>query len=299
MVKIVAPLLLNEDSFEGLLNQIPTKVDGEEIIIDLESLEFIDPYGMIGILELERHFKDSGMNLKILAPKSSEVGSYMERLDFCKFSSLVSSGKYKRTSKKFQDISSDILLEITAIEKSIDIHSIVDKVISRAKGILEKYLHYDSEAIDNFVVTLSEVCQNIPEHSRSTGLVAIQKYFYEKRLNKNVVKIAVMDFGIGIKNSLGEKLASVYKEKWSDELAIRKALFEGVSRYKDTGRGHGLIGVKQLVENWQGKITIRSGTTKLGVIPPWDSEKQNQTFLPYLPGVQVSIVLPEITPHQS
>jgi hypothetical protein len=45
-------------------------------------------------------------------------------------------------------------------------------------------------AIDGFVVALSEVCQNIPEHSKDVCYVAIQKYFYGCRLGKNLVKLA-------------------------------------------------------------------------------------------------------------
>lgn len=60
---------------------------------------------------------------------------------------------------------SDVLLEITPIEKSDDIHFIVGKVKNRAQAILASHLHYDERAINGFIVSLSEVCQNILEHS--------------------------------------------------------------------------------------------------------------------------------------
>ncbi|WP_333653607.1 hypothetical protein, partial [Dissulfurispira sp.] len=74
---------------------------------------------------------------------------------------------------------SDVLLEITPIEKSDDIHFIVGKVKERANAILKKHLHYDERAINGFIVALSEVCQNIIEHSEKKGFVGIQKYHFQ------------------------------------------------------------------------------------------------------------------------
>jgi anti-sigma regulatory factor (Ser/Thr protein kinase) len=101
------------------------------------------------------------------------------------------------------------------IARSEDIHYIVDRVRERAQTILSQNLHYEQAAIDGFVVALSEVCQNIPEHSEDVGYVAIQKYFYGRRLGRNLVKIAVMDLGVGFRASLGPKYAT-QSTAWSD-----------------------------------------------------------------------------------
>ena len=55
-------------------------------------------------------------------------------------------------------------------------------------------------------MALSEVCQNIIEHSENKGFVGIQKYHFNS-INKNVVKIAVMDIGIGFRKSLSERFS--------------------------------------------------------------------------------------------
>ncbi len=295
MYQITVPNLLNEDSFEYVMSQTPTSLSlTGELTIDLGNSDFIDPYGVVGILELGQYLKDQGMELELVLPKD-DVFSYMLRLDFFKYASSIFGEGRLPITKIPRHIESDVLLEITPVEKSLDIHDIITKVRKRARSILKKHLNYDEEAVDNFIVALSEVCQNIPEHSQSTGLVAIQKYFYEKRLNKNAVKIAVMDLGIGIRQSLQKKLASTFGEKWSDKVAIRQALFEGVSRYDEPGRGHGLTKVRHLVEKWKGKITIRSGIAKVGIIPTWDAEKFPTSPLTYFPGTQISIILPAIS----
>jgi hypothetical protein len=229
-------------------------------------------------------------------PRAEEVMKYLDRMDFSRhaerlcamdLTTLWSDGEYSRSPH------SDVLLEITPIAHSEDIHYIVERVRERAQTILSQNLHYEQAAIDGFVVALSEVCQNIPEHSEDVGYVAIQKYFYGRRLGKNLVKIAVMDLGVGFRTSLAPKYAAQSAE-WSDLTALRLAIFEGVSRYDDPGRGQGLSAVRRFVERWHGKLMIRSGSARLGHSPAWDRSASRQTRLTLFPGTQVSIVLPEL-----
>ncbi len=277
---------ITEDDFEQVL-----QIFKESSVIDLQDVTFIDPYGMVGILENGELLKPENIQKTLYLPRSEEVLRYLERMDFFKFadnyfklepSKPELSGKYLRSSY------SDVLLEITPIEKSDDIHFIVGKVKERANAILKKHLHYDERAINGFIVALSEVCQNIIEHSENKGFVGIQKYHFQN-LNKNVVKIAVMDTGVGFRKSLSERFPLK-----NDFEAIEKALMHGASRYADEGRGHGLAAVRRFVNQWNGKISIRSGTAKLSIIPDWSWGKEKETKLSYFPGSQINIMLPEI-----
>ncbi len=277
---------ITEDTFEHVLHFL-----NESSIIDLQDITFIDPYGMVGILEIGELLKSGNIQKTLYLPESEEVLKYLERMDFFKFadnyfklepSKPEISEKYRRSSY------SDVLLEITPIEKSDDIHFIVGKVKERANAILKKHLHYDERAINGFIVALSEVCQNIIEHSEKKGFVGIQKYHFQN-LNKNVVKIAVMDIGVGFKKSLSERFSLK-----NDFEAIEKALLHGASRYADEGRGHGLAAVRRFVNQWNGKISIRSGTAKLSIIPDWSWGKEKETKLSYFPGSQINIMLPEV-----
>ncbi len=277
---------LSDETFEQLLAQV-----GAYDTIDLTDITFIDPFGMVGILEIGRYFKSLNTDRKLLLPKSENVLKYLERMDFFKYCGLYFTGQSENTKnidKYFRKSYSDVLLEITPIEKSNDIHYIVSKVKKRAHTILKKHLHYDEDAINGFIVALSEVCQNIIEHSKHTGFVGIQKYHFQKH-NKNVVKIAVMDLGIGFSGSLSERLS------FTDDLeAIEMALLQGVSRHMDEGRGHGLAAVRNFVQNWNGKISIRSGTAKLSIIPAWSWGKAREQNLTSFPGSQIHIMLPEV-----
>ncbi|GBD98495.1 hypothetical protein BMS3Abin07_00509 [bacterium BMS3Abin07] len=230
---------LTEDTFEDTLS-----FSRKSSTIDLRGVNFIDPYGMVGLLELGELCKSEGVRKSLNLPESEEVLKYLERMDFFRFANRYFrlkppapqiSDKYLRSSY------SDVLLEITSIEKADDIHFIVGEVKDRAHAILARHLHYDDSTINGFIVALSEACQNIIEHSETTGYVGIQKYHFQN-IDKNIVKIAVMDTGIGFRKSLSERFA------FKDDLnAIEQGLLHGASRYTDEGRGHGLAAVRRFV----------------------------------------------------
>lgn len=277
---------ITEETFEQTLQFF---IHSEQI--DLRDVSFIDPYGMLGLLEIGELCMLEDVKKTVMLPQSGEVCAYLERMDFFtharRYFSLDQS-PCQTINQKSHSPESDVLLEITPIERSNDIHAIVGTVRDRAQVILATHLHYDDRAINSFIVALSEVCQNIIEHSENKGFVGIQKYRFQS-MNKNVVKIAVMDVGIGFRKSLSGRF-----NLRGDLDAIEQALLHGASRYEDEGRGHGLAAVRRFVDQWQGKLSIRSGTARLSIIPPWARGKAKETNLITFPGSQINILLPEV-----
>jgi len=277
---------ITEETFEQALYCFQTAA-----AVDLQDVTFIDPYGMVGLLEMGRVFTAKTIPKILNLPRSEEVIKYLERMDFFKFARdyfRLESSQPTLPEKYLRSVDSDVLLEITPVEKSDDIHFIVGKVKERAQSILSTHLHYDEKAINGFIVSLSEVCQNIIEHSETAGFVGIQKYYFQN-LGKNVVKIAVMDTGLGFRKSLSERFSFQ-----SDLQAIEEAMLRGASRYADEGRGHGLAAVRRFVKQWNGKVSIRSGTAKRAIIPAWAWGKEKESNLISFPGAQINILLPEV-----
>jgi anti-sigma regulatory factor (Ser/Thr protein kinase) len=277
---------LTEETFEKTLR---TFINSEQI--DLGDVSFIDPYGMLGLLEIGELCMLEDVKKTIILPRSTEVCAYLDRMDFFSHARryfLLDQPHQMPLPRKSRNQESDVLLEITSIERSNDIHFIVGMVRDRAQAILANHLHYDERAINNFIVALSEVCQNIIEHSENRGFVGIQKYRFSS-MNKNVVRIAVMDVGIGFRKSLSGRFTLR-----GDLEAIEKALLHGASRYEDEGRGHGLASVRRFIDQWKGKLSIRSGTARLSIIPPWSRGRNLERNLTFFPGAQINILLPEV-----
>jgi anti-sigma regulatory factor (Ser/Thr protein kinase) len=274
---------LTEETFEKTLHSF---IRSDQI--DLRGVTFIDPYGMVGLLEIGELCMLEDVKKTVLLPRSSEVLRYLDRMEFFAQARRFFTLDPMQPPATSSGGESDVLLEITPIERANDIHFIVGRVEERAQAILAKHLRYDSRAVNGFIVALSEICQNIVEHSENKGFVGIQKYRFPS-MGKNIVKIAVMDAGIGFRRSLSTR----FKLK-SDLEAIEKALLQGASRHEDEGRGHGLAAVRRFADQWQGRLSIRSGTAKLSIIPKWARGKEQERNLAFFPGSQINIILPEV-----
>jgi anti-sigma regulatory factor (Ser/Thr protein kinase) len=273
---------LTEETFEKTLHSF---VRSDRI--DLRGVTFIDPYGMVGLLEIGELCLLEDVKKTILLPRSPDVLSYLGRMDFFSHARRYFLLEPMQPPESRGGSGSDVLLEITPIERANDIHFIVGRVEERAEAILATHLRYDARAISGFIVALSEICQNIVEHSENKGFVGIQKYRYTG-MEKNIVKIAVMDAGIGFRRSLSSRF------KLSGDMeAIEKALLHGASRHEDEGRGHGLAAVRRFVTQWQGRLSIRSGTARLSLIPKWARGRERELNLARFPGSQINIILPE------
>jgi hypothetical protein len=122
--------------------------------------------------------------------------------------------------------------------------------------------------------------------------VAVQTYNWRKRLGRKVVVIAVSDSGMGFRRSLEATEAKKVGDRWGDGAALELALLQNISRFREPGRGQGLAGIRRYLGRWQGKISVRSGTARLAVVPPWDDDEPLAEYLPFFPGSQVQITIP-------
>jgi anti-sigma regulatory factor (Ser/Thr protein kinase) len=190
---------------------------------------------------------------------------------------------------------SDVLLEITPITKSDDVHGVVGRIQSKAADILHGQLNLDTAVTGVFGMTLSEACQNIVEHAGQGGWVAVQTYKYTRRLGRRVVVIAVCDAGVGFRKSLESAPNHRKSDRWDDAMALEDAVLRAISRFRhgDAGRGQGLAGIRRFVGRWHGKLTVRSGTARIAITPEWDEDVPMTEQLPYFPGAQMQIIIPE------
>ena len=168
----------------------------------------------------------------------------------------------------------------------------VGRIQEGASRILAGELGLEAKATMGFAMALSEACQNIVEHAGTGGWVAVQAYNYRRRLGRRVAVIAVSDSGIGFRRSLEPTQAKRYGDRWRDGTALEAALIQGVSRFRDPGRGQGLAGIKRYLQRWQGKISVRSGTARIAIVPAWDDDVPLVEDLSFFPGAQLQVTIP-------
>lgn len=264
---------------------------GERTLFDARHLRWIDPNGMVGLLVAGTVAAEKqGTIPRLELPENADVNGYLARMAFFEVAKGVFD--FEAPGRRGSGGSSDVLLEITPIAANADVHSVIDRVQDKAGAILSSKLGYPPTAVVQFSVILSEVCQNIIEHAEAPGWVAVQAYNWAKRLGRFVVVISVMDVGRGFRGSLSDEHSARYADRWGDATALEAAFLHGLTRFSDSGRGQGIQQIRRQVRRWDGAITIRSGTARIGQVPEWDDTPPLVDGLAPLPGSQISIVLP-------
>jgi len=280
------------DQFAGAVAQATQ--DGERLLFDAHAAEWASPYGLVGLLAAGQAARGTGRADRPLltAPTQAEVLTYWTRAGFFREAAELFEIHGKVPRAKAAD-DSDVLLPVTPVRAAEDVHAVVSKIQERSSAILASELALDPKATMGFAMALSEACQNIVEHAGTGGWVAVQAYHWRRKLAKRVVVIAVADAGVGFRHSLEPTQSKRFGARWSDAAALEAALIQGVSRFRDPGRGQGLAGIRRYVTRWEGKIAIRSGTARIAIVPRWDDDVPLRDGLPAFPGAQVLIIIPE------
>jgi anti-sigma regulatory factor (Ser/Thr protein kinase) len=286
---IPVPAQLDERTFDQLVQPLDVEA-GERVLVDARKVRWVDPYGMLGLLAVGDVAAAGGERPILQLPESSDIISYLARMRF--FDQAEELYEMHGGARRTTEGVSEVLLEITPIRSHNDVHTVIDKVHASAMVILMKQLNFAREEAMHFSVLLSELCQNIIEHAQADGWVATQTYSKTPQLARRVVKIAVMDLGVGFKGSLNSSLAARYGDRWSDATALEAAFMHGLTRFHDPGRGQGLQQIRKQVGKLGGKIAIRSGTARIADVPDWEDTPPLEEKLPTFPGSQISVVLP-------
>ncbi|HET7187251.1 MAG TPA: ATP-binding protein [Gemmatimonadaceae bacterium] len=286
---ITVPPSLDDHSFEQVVEQLAAVPADAKLVVDARHTRWASPYGLTALLALGQTRETRAT---FTAPDAEETASYWARTGFFKHAEEIY--ELHGAVPKARGGESSVLLEITPVVKSEDVHEVVGRIQQKAQQILSKELNIDAKATVGFAMTLSEVCQNIVEHAGRGGWVGVQTYTWRKRLaNRRVVVIAVCDAGLGFRQSLESAPGRVRSDRWDDAAALEEAVIRGVSRFRDPGRGQGLAGVRRYVGRWDGKVSVRSGTAKIAIVPSWDDDVPLLEKLAPFPGAQVQVTIPE------
>lgn len=287
---IDVPPNLDDASFEQVYQQLAAAPLEEKLLIDARHVRWVSPYGLTALLTVGQ---SRPTKMAFAGPELDDTASYLSRAGFYVQAEQIFEIHGHVPRNRATGLASSVLLEITKIAGSSDVHLVVDRIQERAQAILVSMLHLDPLATMRFATTLSEACQNIVEHAEGSGWVAVQTYQWKQRLGRRVVVIAVCDSGIGFRHSLEQSPIFRPSDRWDDARALEEAVIRGVSRFRERGRGQGLAGVRKFVGLWEGKLSVRSGTARISIVPGWDEDVPLVEDLPPFPGAQMQIIIPE------
>lgn len=281
---------LSLDQLAGGLGPWPPE---HRLLVDAHAAEWASPTGFVALITLGQALAELGApRPELTLPTAESVASYWARVGLLRQAEPLYELHGKVPRRRVSE-TGDMVVPLTIIRDASDVHDIVGRLTEQATQLLARELGLESSVVGGFGQSLSEACQNIIEHAGAPGAVAAHVYVYRKRLGgRKVAVIAVSDAGIGFRRSLEATQGKRFGDRWSDAQAIETALIHGMSRFRDPGRGQGLSGIKRFLARWEGKISIRSGTARVAIVPAWDDEPPRSEGLPWFPGSQVTIVVP-------
>jgi len=229
----------------------------EELVIDLSNVEFAYPPGIVALCLAVNYRGQKGKSTELAlpeAPEEDDVVAYLNRIDL--FDNLP------RETRIDQDLSS---LEQHARNPSHEFTEVLvleEEGIEDASIVVQRFLQRHVEHWRRPYGIFNEVLLNARDHSSvpvndgaetelDFGVLHVQAY--EDRL-----ELAVGDIGIGIRKSLNtcplHDFGSIAKAIWA-------ALEKGASRFSHMGdreRGGGLRRVKDVIEEMNGELDLRS-----------------------------------------
>ncbi|HOE19882.1 MAG TPA: ATP-binding protein [Spirochaetota bacterium] len=277
-------------SFETILSLYQTILATKIAKLDMANITFIEPYSLLCLLLMGRSYLRLTGERLMLHRVPPHIMQYATRMDFFKYNIFtVDESLHKDTGLK-RSASSSRLLEIIEIPgKEKESVKVIAKVIAtfrkRAIVILKNW--FTLTTIDHLVTVISEICQNIFEHSLDSGFVVIQSYTY---MNERIFRIAIVDSGVGVPGSFehSHMVLSLSNAKLLE--AVLTTPLSSKRRY-----GYGLCQVNAIMEQLKGSIFLRSENAYISVLHHKRAAKGSYIFLkddcPTFPGTQFSITL--------
>lgn len=286
---IVVPDALSGSTqeLESLFSSLQQVKAGHSVELDMSRVSFIYPYGLIGLMLFAQLANEKSKQSVCVRGCKPEIFAYLERVNF--FSAcadyLFTTDTMHPEYELSRSNASRNLLELEPVHKSKD----VLKITNRMRGIFDQWLVLGESEQNDLIVILSEMCDNICEHSQSTGHMVIQSY-WRQALNKMEVRIAICDLGIGIPKSLISKHGE-FGNSTGDYIL---AALSGKSRREKAIQGNGFQRVQEIIQRSKGSLFVRSqdGSVRILNNQPLPIVSSGLTSIP---GTQLAINLAKRT----
>ncbi|HEX8832762.1 MAG TPA: ATP-binding protein [Abditibacteriaceae bacterium] len=282
------------EAHDDLLRQWEAaRYEGGPLVLDLSRVQFIDPYGMCGLVLFLNHLPPDALPVQLSFPgwpcEGEPAGgpvTYLTRMGFWEeVYQLIDARPEHVPVRPARLIDRSVLLDITIMRS----HDAISVMLRKTGEILQN-LGFAITARGHVLEVLSELCSNVLLHAQTEfgGVAAIQTY--RGRSGERYLVMSIGDAGIGVRRSLAANMA-LAERLHSDAQAIGVAVQPGASRFASGGHGGGLPRVLEIARRYGGRVAFRSGT---GALAYNGSDDQRRTFdTATLPGTQLRITLPE------
>jgi hypothetical protein len=240
------------------INKYCDEPDDGGLVIDMTPCAFLTPLIATPLAALQNKFIAQGKNVTIHCPFGSYLSTYSNTINFPSgfLPELVQNGDYEKALKSYDNKTYVPILNFPA-KKSNETNPIRESILQALNNLLYKQLSLDNNFRDGVSYLITEIVNNISDHSAAhRGFIFAQYYPYSRNLD-----ICIADNGLGI-------LGSYRKHGINNFVTHGQALdgaVKGISSKNEAGgRGFGIYtSLKMLVQGMGGNFLLISGNANL------------------------------------
>lgn len=262
MAHVRLPSAVFDDTLPSLLGDLQrAEFEGEQVTVDFQAVTFYVPSALVMLLShVHRWLTVSGIKVAFANFETCPAFGYFQRMDLFALSGIDLTENFTRrdSSKRFVPL---CRIDTTTRGRVKDICGAIAACVF--PQLCDSEEPDTAGPLDLVEYASSELINNVIQHSRGVGFVAAQ--VYDK---SELVRIAVADCGIGIRQSFEESAPPFWVPTMSHLDAVRTALQPRVSSKmhlssgwggESVNAGVGLSMLKEIARHADGLFTVLSG----------------------------------------
>lgn len=216
-------------------------------IADLTKASWVGPATLVALAaHLDRNMRES-REACVLAPADHGLANYISRMGFGKLLSKMKIEHNLPTVSSDLALNAKSLVEISRFSSEAEVSDLIE---------ILTYRRLDPDILEAMCEILSEMGNNVPQHSRvEYGFMGAQVVN-----NGHLLRVSVADGGVGLRATLSKRGAE------TDRQALSLAL-NGQSEIDAPGRGRGFLAMQAAVRKHGGYAHLLSGKSRAVISP--------------------------------
>jgi hypothetical protein len=254
MTRIVLPQRMSATGLVALLASAKDSDNNESIEIDFSNLEHVTPVFLAAVTATVHRWEAYGRSVVFSGLQQCEITGYLQRMDFLKQCGIELAEGFKRRDPRKRFV--PVRLVETPVED-------LAKEIAACFALGgDDYDHPNAGFYDFLVYAVTEMGNNIRQHSSGTGFTAVQSSHVD-----GMVRLALADNGCGVLRSF-QRVELPWSKGITDHAAILKAMEPRVScKSGEPNEGVGLTILSSVVGRMKGWLMVASGSGMVQLTP--------------------------------
>lgn len=244
---LIIPKYINADGLLPFLGQLAEHSGTSELLIDFTYLQRVSPAGLAALTAFMARRERNRLATNVVGLENCGIRDYLRRMNLLR----LCGWEYEEESFERRDPKGRFV-PLEEIPHRVD--DLGDQVASCIAPGGEDYEHPNAGLYDTAWYLITEMANNVRQHSRGIGFVAAQT-----TISDGFIKIAIADCGYGISGSLKEA-GLPWTQDLPDQDIIEQAMVARVtSKGQPSNEGVGLTLSSRIVSLMGGHMLIASG----------------------------------------